>query len=135
MGARLVSIMAKPEKGDKVRPIIEQTGQGELLCYESVSGRWFRSSQESVETAIHTLNQKCENPEYNTIGMDELFDALKLYLISKYIDYGWRLNTIPFRSPLFKTKLYQNGFHDMDEPVLCIYSIIAAVKDYYKEEV
>lgn len=135
MGARLVSIMAKPEKGDKVRPIIEQTGNGELLCYESTSGRWFRSSEESVKNELEWLNKKCEDNEYDTIGVDELFRSLKLYSINQYCNYGWRLNTAPFRSPIFKYKLYLNGYLDMEEPVLCIYTIIPAVKDYYKEEV
>ena len=135
MGARLVSITAKPENGGRVRPIIEQTGKGDLLCYESTSGRWFRSSEEFVKNEIKKLNDSCENKDVNIIGVDELFSALKLYSISKYMEYGWRLNTLPFKAKIFETKLYQNGYQDMSEPVLCIYSTIPAVRNYYKEEV
>lgn len=135
MGARLVSIKAKPENGGRVRPIIEQTGKGELLCYESTSGRWFRSSEEFVKKELEWLNKKCEDEEYDTIGVDELFRGLKLYSVSQYFSYGWRLDTAPFRTQIFKYKLYLNGYLDMEEPVLYIYSTIPAVKDYYKEEV
>ena len=135
MGARLVSIKAKPENGGSVRPIIEQTGKGDLLCYESNSGRWFRSSEEFVKKVIDQLNKESLFDDYDTISMDELFIGLKLYLNSAYYDYGWKLNKLPFREEIFKLKLYNDGFHGMDEPVLCISSTTPAVKDYYKEEV
>lgn len=133
MGARLMSIKAAPENGEQVRPIIEQTGKGDLLCHESTSGRWFRSSLPFVKKELEWLNKKCENKEYDTIGLDELFRALGLYSVSQFMVYGWRLNDLPFRTELFDSKMHENGYLGMNEPVLVIQATRPAIKDYYKE--
>ena len=134
MGARLVSIKAQDNAQNKVRPIIEQTRNGDLLCYESTTGRWFRSSEKAVRSSIDLLNGITTDDNKSYIGVDTLLNCLDLY---GTVDqrYGWRLHTIPFDMNLFKIKIYQNGFQDMEEPVLVIYSTIPAIRDYDKEEV
>lgn len=135
MGARLVNIKANPENGEQVRPIIEQTGKGDLLCYENSSGRWFRSSQDFVNDVIKMMNDRSEKNEENLICLNDLLDSLGLYSISKYYEYGWRLNRLPFASKFLKTRMFENGFQGMNEPVFVITSIIPVMKDYYKEEI
>lgn len=45
----------------KAGPSVEETGRGDMLCYESFSGRWFRSSEENVKQAIEKFKKLFED--------------------------------------------------------------------------
>ena len=40
------------------------TGKGNTLCYDSITGRYFRSSKESIREAVNDLNDQLNNEDY-----------------------------------------------------------------------
>lgn len=69
------------EEDEKTRPVsVEETGFGDILCLESFSGRWFRSSVESVEQACHDLDtiykHDFEEKGYAARTLNELYSLL-----------------------------------------------------------
>lgn len=82
----LVSTRKKSESNDtnisKIDPpvSVEETGNGDVLCLEAFSGRWFRSSVESVEEACRYLNDiyrhDFEEKGYCAVPLNELYHLL-----------------------------------------------------------
>ena len=121
--AKLVSLRARP-KND--RPIIELTGNGNLLCYEKCGGRWFRSHQYTVARDISTFDEMYD--EGDVASLADLHDCLGITSTPKDHDYIWtRVDCGD--SLLVETKLIENGFMGMDEPVLVIDPVIFPSKD------
>lgn len=52
----------------------EETGNGDLLCYEGYSGRWFRSSKEAVEEAEEAYNLRFKDGEY--LSYNDFYELL-----------------------------------------------------------
>lgn len=52
----------------------EETGNGDLLCYEGYSGRWFRSSKEAVIKAEEEYNLRFKDGEY--LSFNDLYELL-----------------------------------------------------------
>ena len=77
----------KPSRNLYNGPSIEDTGKGDLLCFEGYSGRWFWSSKEAVEEAEDELNSTfrtdiycCLNDFYKYLGIEETHFGF---------EYGW----------------------------------------------
>lgn len=69
------------KEDEKTKPVsVEETGFGDVLCLESFSGRWFRSSVESVEQACHDLDtiykHDMEEKGYSARTLNELYFLL-----------------------------------------------------------
>lgn len=67
-----------PEKKEFKHQTIEETGNGDLLCFEGYSGRIFRSSKEAVDEAIRKLDDMfleekycCFNDFYRFLGIEQ----------------------------------------------------------------
>ncbi len=121
--ARLIPIRAKPKID---RPIIELTGKGRLLCYEKCGGRWFRSHQYAVTCDISNFDELYYEAE--AVSLADLHDCLGITATSRDHDYIWsRLDYGD--SLLVETKLMEDGFMGMDEPVLVINPVVLPVKD------
>ena len=86
------------EKIDKV-PVKESeiiaTGKGDVLCYDSLSGRYFKSCMEDIRKAENVLNRRMRdencislNEFYGEIGLKEIGigDLLVWHIDSGYID-------------------------------------------------
>lgn len=61
---------------------VEETGHGDVLCFEAFSGRWFRSSVEAVEEACRILNDiykhDLEEKGYSALTLNELYSLLDI---------------------------------------------------------
>lgn len=63
---------------------------GEYLCYDSISGRYFRSSIEKVRAAVNEFNRRLTFE--GSLSLNEFYDILGLDAISMGDDLGWDLN-------------------------------------------
>lgn len=66
---------------------IEVTGDGDLLCLDGYSGRWFRSSAEAVQEAERKLNEKFHTDRY--CSMNDFYDFLGITTTHFGWQYGW----------------------------------------------
>lgn len=47
-----IPLLSPVEIEKSLKPAIEMTGYGDLLCYDGLFGRWFRCSEEHVRKAV-----------------------------------------------------------------------------------
>jgi hypothetical protein len=52
------------------------TGGGDTLCYDALSGRYFKSDMESIRTALNNVSRRLMNEMF--IGLNEVYSALGL---------------------------------------------------------
>ena len=83
---------------------IENTGNGDLLCLEGYSGRWFLSSETAVRDAIAHFQRRFENGEY--LSLNDFYEELGITTSHFGHQYGWAANTDYYDAPLdFETTL------------------------------
>lgn len=63
------------------------TGDGNTLIYDSLSGRYFRSSTNAIDRAINTVNKNLLNDNYVTVN--ELYNELGVPTIGAGSLIGW----------------------------------------------
>jgi len=75
----------------KAHPVDEKqviiTGKGEILCYDSLSGRYFKSSMETVRKAQNDFNFRLMNEMYRSVN--EFYDLLGLEPTATGNEMGW----------------------------------------------
>ena len=67
------------------------TKKGETLCYETISGRYFKSDIDSIEKSVNEINRRLLNDMY--ISLNEFYDSIGLDHISIGEDLGWNIDT------------------------------------------
>lgn len=123
----------------KAGPSVEDTGRGDLLCFEGTMGRWFRSSEESVARAIEEFRELhkqghdvCFNTLYDLNGMETTwqgyiwcFPSFKgsTFDVSDEIDIGYTIYD----------DFNAGGNMHFDEPVLEIIIRTHAMERYDDE--
>ena len=122
--AKLIPIVAAiPSYKSFHRPSVEYTGHGNLLCYDSFGGRWFRSSEEAVRLGCNQVIDDFKNEDayvnYNTIyGYWGIMDSDFGYA------WGWAPDEDYTTEIEFEIELIDNPASDMyrkwGEPVLII---------------
>ena len=133
--AKIIPIKVHPENRKPVMPLIEITGAGDLLCYDETTGRWFRSSKNTVNDAVNYINELIKNnPVFDSLNSRQLLDCLGLHPTNITYQYGWRVSDISPWDELYSTKYEEKGFHGMEEPVLVISAVIPAIKNYNRTE-
>lgn len=70
---------------------IIMTKKGETLCYETISGRYFKSDIDSIEKSVNEINRRLLNDMY--ISLNEFYDSIGLDHISIGEDLGWNVDT------------------------------------------
>jgi len=81
---------------DKLRktPVNENevlvVGQGEALCYDVMSGRYFKSDMEKIRKAENDLNRDLRNEMW--VSLNNVYDALGLPPIKIGEEVGWAVN-------------------------------------------
>jgi hypothetical protein len=66
------------------------TEKGNTLCYDSISGRYFKSDIEQIKKVVNILNRRMMSEMY--ISLNEFYDELDLEHISVGDDLGWNID-------------------------------------------
>lgn len=66
------------------------TGNGDQLCYDAISGRYFKSNIEKIKKVENELNFALRNDDY--ISLNYLYDRLGLESITIGDDLGWNID-------------------------------------------
>ena len=66
------------------------TGKGEVMCYDSLSGRYFKSDIEQIRRMVNKLNQELLTDMFLTVN--ELYDAIGLSNTKLGDEMGWDLD-------------------------------------------
>lgn len=66
------------------------TGKGDVLCYDIVSGRYFKSDVDRIRKAENTLNKKLMNDMY--CSLNEFYDLIGLPFTQMGFELGWNVN-------------------------------------------
>lgn len=90
------------------------TGRGETLCFDSYSGRYFRSSADAIRKAINDLNSQALRGKLEFISLNEVYYALGLGNIRLGDDLGWRIIHGPIEID------FNSFVSDTDEPCLTL---------------
>jgi len=81
------------------------TDNGEVLCYDHFTGRYFKSSMEALKRAENEVNHLILNQGYASVS--DLYELLGLPITSFSDEVGW--NTDKMLSLVFSTVLSQDG--------------------------
>lgn len=100
------------------------TGDGNTLCWDSFSGRYFQGNIESIRKAQNDINSQTIHQQY--ASQNDFYRLLNLDPTAFGDEYGWRNdNMLDIR---FSSHLTPEG-----KPALAIVYHIEPVKWYYKE--
>lgn len=69
---------------------IVMTGSGDTLCYDVLSGRYFKSDIEKIRKAINDLNRDMLSEQY--VSLNDLYYAIGLPDIKLGNDLGWNID-------------------------------------------
>lgn len=96
---------------------------GESLCYDSVSGRYFKSDIETIRRAVNDVNQSVINHMY--VSHNDFYLAIGLPPVSLGEELGWTTDNmmeIDFSSILTEE----------NKPALYLDYRVGPIRDYYK---
>lgn len=65
-------------------------GNGDTLCYDSLSGRYFKSDIEKLKRAENELNRQMRNDDY--VSLNEFYDAIGLSFTKIGEELGWHID-------------------------------------------
>ena len=99
------------------------TGGGDMLCYDSLSGRYFKSDIEKIRKVENKLNRELMVNMY--VSLNELYYELGLPDIDLGDDEGWDVDHIITFS--FSSKIAEN-----DQPCLVINYLVGPRAGYNK---
>ena len=98
--------------------------KGDTLCYETISGQYFKSDVEAIRKAVNEINKQMLNENY--VSLNDFYSAIGIKPSSIGEDLGWKIDN-GFVEVYFSTCLSEN-----DEPCLVISYEKGPVYDYYK---
>lgn len=65
-------------------------GNGDTLCYDTISGRYFKSDIEKLKRAENELNRQMRNDDY--VSLNDFYDAIGLSFTKMGNDLGWHID-------------------------------------------
>lgn len=80
----------KIEKNPVTTSEVIITDRGETLCYDLLSGRYFKSDIESIRRAVNILNNRMMSEMY--VSLSELYDELDLSHTAMSDKLGWNID-------------------------------------------
>jgi hypothetical protein len=83
------------------------TGKGETLCFDVISGRYFKSDIEKIRKIINDANMRMR--EENYITLNEFYYELGLESIMIGDDLGWSIYQNGYIDPSFSSQLATDG--------------------------
>ena len=100
------------------------TSNGETLCMDTMSGRYFKSDIETIKQAVNKLNRRLVYENY--ISLNEFYGEIGLDDIKNGTLLGWNIDS-GLIEPTFSTCLADNG-----QPCLVIDFMVEPRYDYDK---
>ena len=101
------------------------TDKGNTLCYDALSGRYFKSDIDKIKKVENELNRRMRNDNY--ISLNEFYDEIGLEHINPLgDDLGWNIDR-GYIDIQFSPQLTPN-----DEPCVAINFSIAPRYDFYR---
>ena len=82
------------------------TGNGEMLCYDALSGRYFKSDIEKIKSSINQLNRDLLSEMY--ITLNDVYYTLGLAPTKLGDQMGWHVEN-GLVDPRFSSQLTENG--------------------------
>lgn len=67
---------------------------GDTLCYDSLSGRYFKSEIEAIRRAENTLNKRILSDICGSLSLNEFYDEIGLDHIDIGYEMGWNVNNL-----------------------------------------
>lgn len=101
------------------------TGQGDHLCYDSLSGRYFRSDIEKIRKAINDLNQSVLNDICGYASQNDFYRLIGLPPVTFGEEHGWRVDHL--MDVYFSSHLDENN-----NPTLSLEYYTTPIRGYYK---
>lgn len=97
----------KVEKAPVQNKEVILTGKGETLCFDVLSGRYFKSDIEKIRHIINNANMRMR--EENYITLNEFYYELGLESIKIGDDLGWSIYQNGYIDPSFSSQLATDG--------------------------
>lgn len=98
-------------------------GQGEVLCFETLSGRYFHSTAETIRKAQNDINVRCINDMY--ASLNEFYSLIGLKQVPMGEDVGWNTDN------LLEVK-FTSVLTEENKPVLALDYVNAPKPDYFR---
>lgn len=117
------------EKRVKNNPVTKSdvivTGNGTTLCLDSISGRYFQSSMQKIESAKNKINERmlCDN----YVSLNDLYDELGMECTKIGEDLGWNIFGDGLLDISFSSQLTDDG-----TPCLVMDYSVEPRHNYYK---
>lgn len=99
------------------------TGAGRVLCFESYTGRYFRSSMETLRKAQNDVNYIVMNDNYASLA--DLYDRLGLPRTAVSDDLGWNVDRL--LEMTFSTTMGEN-----DEPCIVVNFTPDPIRNFHR---
>lgn len=68
------------------------TGNGDVLCQDSYSGRYFRSNAEAIRKAVNDINQRVISDNYASLS--DFYELIGLPTTAQSDEVGWNTNKL-----------------------------------------
>jgi hypothetical protein len=112
------------EKNPPSKNTVIVTGKGDVLCYESISGRYFKSEMDKMKKAVNEANNRLLNHSY--ISLNEFYDELGLEYTKIGDHLGWNISQ-GLIDVHFSTQLSEN-----DTPCIVLDYVDMPIYDFDK---
>lgn len=96
----------KVDKNPVTNTEVIVTGKGETLCYDTLSGRYFKSDIDKLKKAENELNRRMLNDDY--VSLNDFYDEIGLSFTKLGDDLGWSI-TKGFIELDFSSQLASDG--------------------------
>lgn len=117
------------EEEVKINPVSKSqviiTNNGDQLCYDSISGRYFMSTIEKIRQAVNVINRRLMVE--NVVSLNEFYDLLGLEGINIGDTLGWNMNSMNDMLDI----LFDSVVADDGRPALVMKYEITPTYDFY----
>lgn len=98
--------------------------KGNTICYDSISGRYFKSDAEKIRKAENMLNKKLMGEAY--VSLNDFYDLIGLPYTQMGFDLGWK-----FDGDMIEIQ-FDTCLNEDDQPCLVLDYTIEPKHDYQK---
>jgi hypothetical protein len=99
------------------------TGNGDVLCFDSLTGRYFQSSVETLRKAENDINRQILNDNYASLS--EFFSKIGLSPTAISEELGWNLD--------YKLELeFDTTISENDKPCLVVDYKVQPIRNYFR---